>query len=356
MRSSRLTRTTRRTAMPVSDALEHVARSMLRHDSLVITCHVDPDPDCLGSMLALAWGLRRLGKTVAMVSPDPVPEQARFLPGSEDIVVPPAPEAEALVIVDCEPARTGAVRAQLPQFSYVYNIDHHVSNSGESTVHCIDPRAAATGELIFRLLTEHWRLTLEQEPAVNLYAALMSDTGSFRYGNTTATTLSIAARLVEAGAKPDAIAAAVYEQMPWRALQLLKLALNALGRSDDGRIAWVIVTRDMLAQAGAVDDDVAGLVQYPRAVAGVEVALLLRELADGQTRISLRSRGRVDVSVVAGAFGGGGHPGAAGCTINASVSEALQRIVAEVSKWLPPLGPSVVAASPAAGPEGAETP
>lgn len=321
--------------MSGNDPLAALAEAMLRHDSFVITCHVDPDPDCLGSMLALEWGLTRLGKRVTMVSSDPVGDESRFLPGSERIQAPPAPAADALVIVDCEPARIGTVRKQLPQYPHVYNIDHHVTNTGEGTIHYIDPQAGATGEIIFRLLTDYWRLSLDPETASNLYAALMSDTGSFRFSNTTSATLHIAAQLVAAGAKPDEIAAQAYDYMSWNALQLLKLALNTVERTDDGRVAWIYVTRDMLKEVGAVDDDAAGFVQYPRSIAGVEVALMLRELSDGHTRVSLRSRGTVDVSVVASVFGGGGHPGASGCTVNAPIPDALNQILAEIAKALP---------------------
>lgn len=321
--------------MSTVDPLATIADAMLRHDSFVITCHVDPDPDCLGSMLALEWGLSRLGKRVTMVSPDSVGDEGRFLPGVDRVRQPPAPEADALVVVDCEPARTGSVRKQLSQYAYVYNIDHHVTNTGEGTIHFIDPQAAATGEIIFRLLTDYWQLSPDAIVATNLYAALMTDTGSFRFSNTTAATLHIAAQLVAAGARPDEIAAQAYEYTSWNALQLLKLSLNTVDRSADGRIAWIIVTRDMLQAAGAVDDDAAGFVQYPRSIAGVDVALMLRELSDGQTRISLRSRGAADVSVVASVFGGGGHPGASGCTINAPIPEALDKVIAEVVKVLP---------------------
>lgn len=332
--------------MSAPDRLAQIAQALLRHESFIITCHVDPDPDCLGSMLALGWGLTRLGKSVALVSPDPVSDDLRFLPGSERIQVPPAPTAEALIVVDCEPARTGDVFEQISQYSYVYNIDHHVTNSGEGTVHYIDPQAGATGEIIFRILTDGWQLTLDAEAATNLYAAIMGDTGSFRFSNTTASTLHIGAQLVTAGAKPDEIAAQVYDYMSWNALQLLKLALKTVERSEDGRIAWIVVTQDMLAEAGATEEDAAGFVQYPRSIAGVEVALMLREQPDGQTRVSLRSRGAVDVSVVAGAFGGGGHPGASGCTINANVDDALQQIVAEIANALPPAAPDGDVAEP----------
>lgn len=328
------------------EGLDRIAQSLLRHDSFVVTCHVDPDPDCLGSMLALAWGLTKLGKRVAMVSPDPVVDERRFLPGADRIAPPPAPVADALIIVDCEPSRIGAVRDQLSQFPYVYNIDHHVTNTGEETIHYIDPEAAATGELIYYLLTDHWGLELDSFAATNLYAAIMADTGSFRYANTTSAALHIASRLVAAGAKPDEIASAVYDHVPWEALQLLKLALNTVERNDDGRVAWIVVTRDMLAQTGAEDDHTAGFVQYPRSIAGVEVAFMLRELPDGQTRVSLRSLGAVDVSAVAEVFGGGGHPGAAGCTVNAPVSEALRRVLAEIDKRLPPQQPAQVVARP----------
>lgn len=320
--------------MSTTDRLGALAEAMLRHDSFVIACHVDPDPDCLGSMLALEWGLRRFGKRVTMVSSDPVGDEARFLPGAERIQAPPAPVADALIVVDCEPARTGDVRKQLSQYAHVYNIDHHVTNTGEGTIHYIDPQAGATGEIIFRILTDYWRLSLDPDAASNLYAALMSDTGSFRYSNTTASTLHIAAQLVAAGAKPDEIAAKAYDYMSWNALQLLKRALNTVERNEDGRIAWIYVTRAMLEEVGAVDDDAEGFVQYPRSIAGVDVALMLRELVDGQTRVSLRSRGTVDVSRVAGVFGGGGHPGASGCTVNAPVPEALRRIVTEIEQVL----------------------
>lgn len=322
--------------MNQTDRLAQVADAMLRHDTFVLTCHVDPDPDCIGSMLALEWGLGRLGKRVTMVSSDPIKQEARFLPGAERVIEPPAPPADALIVVDCELSRIGKVRKQAGQYEHIYNIDHHVTNDGEGTIHYIDPQAAATGEIVFRILTDCWRLPLDASVATNLYAALMTDTGSFRFSNTTAATLHIAAHLVAAGARPDEIAAQAYEYSTWNSLQLLKQSLNTVDRSADGRIAWIVVDRAMLEATGAVDDDAAGFVQYPRSIIGVDVAFMLRELPDGQTRVSLRSRGTADVSVVASRFGGGGHPGAAGCTINAPIPEALEQVVAEVRTVLPP--------------------
>lgn len=324
--------------MSKTDDLAAVAGALRQHDSYVITGHVDPDPDCIGSMLALAWGLERLGKDVTMVSPDALRPEWLFLPAAGDVQKPPAPAADALVVVDCELDRTGVIAEQAASFAHIYNLDHHATNDGAGTIHYIDPRAAATGEIVYDLLTHHWELELTPDAATNLYAALMTDTGSFRFANTTATTLRIAAALVEAGAKAAEIAREILDVSSWAALQLLRMSLGTLERSADGRIAWISVTRPMLAQAGATDDDAAGLVQYPRQLTGVQVALFARELPDGQSRISLRATGEVNVGTVATTFGGGGHPGAAGCTIDAPVDEALSRVVRAVQRVLPDTG------------------
>lgn len=322
------------TPMSKSDRLAAFAESLRGHDSYVLVGHVNPDPDCLGTMLAVGQGLRRLGKRVTWVSPDPVPEGLQFLPGADAIKIPPAPAADVLLVIDCEPARTGAVSEQLGDFKHVYNLDHHVTNEGKAPFAYVDAEAAATAEIAVELLVDHWGLTLEPDDAFNLYTALVTDTGSFRFRNTTARTLAVAARLVEAGVRPGAVAEAVYESMTWPAFQLLRTALASLERSDDGRVAWITLTRGMLASCGATEDDATGLSQYPRMIAGVDVSFVLRELEDGHTRVSLRSKGAVDVSVIAGRFGGGGHPGASGCTIQMPPSDALPKLRAVVDEVL----------------------
>lgn len=320
--------------MPKRDQLAAFAAALRGFDSYVITGHVNPDPDCLGTMLALGWGLTSLGKQVTLVSPDPVPDSLLFMPGAATIATPPAPTADVLLVVDCELERTGAVAEQRDDFAHVYNVDHHVTNKGTGSNYYVDAEAAATGEIVTSLLIDHWGLTLDSDVAANLYTAIMTDTGSFRYDNTTAATLRIAARLIEAGARPGTIAAAVYEHMSWSAFQLLRSSLNTLSRSADGRIAWMMLTQEMLRQSDATDDDSAGLSQYPRMIAGVDVGLLLRETSEDETRISLRSRGAVDVSAIAARFGGGGHAGAAGCTIAAGADEALKQLLDAASEAL----------------------
>ncbi|HEY8418596.1 MAG TPA: bifunctional oligoribonuclease/PAP phosphatase NrnA [Limnochordales bacterium] len=326
--------------MSPADGLAPVAAALRGHASYVIIGHVDPDLDSLGSVLALAWGLERLGKRVHALSPDPVRPEWRFLPGADRIQVPPPvpTDAEALVVLDCDLGRTGPVAAVAERFAHVYNLDHHVTNVAGGTVRYIDPQAAATGEIIYAVLVEHWGLPLDQAAATCLYAAVMTDTGSFRYSNTRAATLRIAGALVEAGARPDEIASLVYEQASWSSLQLLARALATLERTPEGRIAWITVTRDMLAAVGARYDDADGMVQFPRMVKGVEVAIIFRELPDGGTRVGLRSKGAVDVSRIAAALGGGGHPRAAGCTLALPVAAARERVLAAVQQAMAAAG------------------
>lgn len=310
-----------------STRLTTFAEKLRNHTSYVITGHINPDPDCLGTMLAVGWGLRQLGKQVTLVSSDAVPEGLRFLPGADEIGPAPAPKADALLVVDCEPERTGEIAKQLGDFTYVYNLDHHITNTATGPRAYVDPEAAATGEIALQLLVDEWGLTLDASAAFNLYVALMTDTGGFRFNNTTGATLRAAARLVEAGVQPGEAAETVYENMSWPAFLLLRSVLQSLTRSKDGRIAWITVTQHMLATCGATEDDSAGLAQYPRMIAGVDVSFLMRELEDGTTRVSLRSTGTFDVSVIAGRFGGGGHPGAAGCTIEGPPSTALPQLL-----------------------------
>lgn len=317
--------------MGTNERLAAFGAALRRFDSYVVTGHVNPDPDCLGTMLAIGWGLTRLGKRVTLVSPDPVPEGLTFMPGAKEIRTPPAPKADVLLVVDCEPARTGEIGEYLDRFDHVFNLDHHVSNTATGPNVYVDADAAAAGEIATELLIDGWGLTLSPEAATNLYTAIMTDTGSFRFDNTSADTLRTAARLVEAGARPGAVSEAIYESMTWTGFEVLRDGLATLTRSADGRIAWIVLTEEMVRAGGESES---GLSQYPRMIAGVEIGLLLRPLPEGGTRVSLRSKGNVDVSEVAARFGGGGHVGAAGCTVDAPPNEALTQVVAAAEEAL----------------------
>jgi phosphoesterase RecJ-like protein len=213
------------------------------------------------------------------------------------------------------------------------NIDHHVTNPGTAAVQLLDPKAAATGEIIYDLLQE---LQLEPDTAVAtlLYAAIMSDTGSFRFSNTNARVLEIAAYLVRSGASPPLVARELYEKHTWGYMKALQSVLQTLNRSEDGRVAWLSVTADTLARHGVRQDESEGLVQYPRMIEGVEVAVVFREIGSEEVRVGFRSKGCFDVSRVAREFGGGGHPRASGCTLHRPLERVRGCVLTRISELL----------------------
>jgi phosphoesterase RecJ-like protein len=308
----------------------------------LLTCHLRPDGDALGSMLGLAAILRELGKEVVMFNPDPLPEYLRFLPRSSEVLraVPVGEKFDATFVTDT--ASRALLPAVLPPLEVSgpwVMIDHHAAHDDFGDVIVREPDAVATGEVVLRLMTELGLHRVPPEAAVPLYTSIVTDTGGFRYQGTTPTTMRLAADLVEAGADPWTVAYNVFEGWVPARMKLLGLVLETLETSHEGRIASLVVTRAMMASTGADDDMVEGLVNYARMLRGVEVASLFWEWrpgADGtpSTKISLRSRGNVDVSRVAVAFGGGGHRSAAGATVLGTVDEVRARVVAEAARQL----------------------
>ncbi|HET7559941.1 MAG TPA: bifunctional oligoribonuclease/PAP phosphatase NrnA [Limnochordia bacterium] len=308
-----------------------VLAALRPHQRFLIACHVDPDPDAVGSILAVHWLLAKLGKTSVPASPD-APPHWPTLPGFAHIATPEAAEAagpyDALVVVDCEPSRTGRLAAWAERLP-VINIDHHVTNPGTVGTAWISPAAAATGEMLFHLI-DAAGVGVDADVATLLYAAIMGDTGSFRYSNSTPAVFDVASKLVAAGAKPDRIADQILDTRPRTYLRLLALVLQTFAESEDGRITWLTVTPDLIARSGASPDDASGMVHFARALSGVEVAMLYRQTGEREVKVSFRARGEIDVSAIAKSFGGGGHPKAAGCTIEASLDEAHARVLARV--------------------------
>lgn len=315
------------------NAYRRIVEALSSGDRFLIACHVDPDPDCIGSLLALDWLLERLGKRSQPLSHDGILPQWRFLPRIERIASPREPAAwseetwDALVVVDCEVSRTGSAAAWADRVERVINIDHHVTNPGTGHINLVVPDAAATGAVVYRLIREAGA-ELDADVATLLYAAIMSDTGSFRFSNTTAETFEIAADLVRHGAQPDVISREIYETRSWEYVRLLGRVLETLQRSPDGSVAWIVLSQEMIREEGARQDESEGFIQYPRMVDGVEVALFFRETESGAVRVGFRSKERVDVSRLAQEFGGGGHPRAAGCTVEGPLEDAVARVVA----------------------------
>ena len=307
-----------------------VIRALSAGSSLVLPLHFDPDGDSVGASIALAHALASKGKRTCVVSRDPVPEMFGFLPGAREVVPLAAfhDEFDTLVLVDqSDPERSGC---SSPDFlgKTVVNIDHHLSNAGFGHAHYVDKRSAASCEMIYRILRD-MGATLTQELATLLYTGILTDTGSFRYDNTTSACLRVASALVKAGARPAELARRIYETRTLANLRLVGQALARLNISDCGTVCWTVLTQDMLAVTMAHDDEGEGIVSYTRMVRGVEVGLIFKETEEGRTKVGLRSKDSVDVSSIASRHGGGGHARAAGFTFDGPLDEAIAAIVDE---------------------------
>ncbi len=298
----------------------------------------------MGSSLALALGLKKLGKYVYVLNRDPVPDSLKFLPSS-NLSKPKVPlrKFDVLVIVDCNtmertgfsiPCGSDRGGKKLSARNTVI-IDHHVLSDHivQSELHAslsgsfINPDVSAAGELIYELLVA-LNVPIDKEIAINLYTAILVDTGGFRYSNTTPESLKIASLLVEAGAEPWSITKEIYEKIHLNALRLLALAFSTLEKKD--RIAWITVTKDMLKKTCTTIEDTENFVTYPRKIKGIEVAIFFRENGDKSYKISLRSKGRVNVARIAERFGGGGHVAAAGCSLKGTLKDVKGKVLKAV--------------------------
>ena len=310
-----------------------------QNKSFLIVGHINPEADSIGASVALALGLKKLGKKdICVLSRDPVPETLRFLPSSEIIrQKPPAREFDVVFLVDCnEVKRTGFEGFRAKKTAV---IDHHVlpANAATSAFYkslsagMIDPDAAAAGLLVYRVLTA-LKVPLDKNIATNLYAAILTDTGGFRYSNASSEALKTAANLVEAGAKPWDISKEVYESIPYKSMKLLGLSLATLDRKDG--IAWINATKHMFEKTGTTAEDSEDFVDFPRKVKDTEVAVFFREDGNNTYKLSLRSKGRVNVQKIARGFGGGGHVAAAGCKIKGTFKEVQDRVFTAIRKTI----------------------
>lgn len=315
----------------------HAAHLLHTAESFLIVPHLHPDGDALGSALGLYHALKQMGKgNVIVVSHDPVPEIYRFLPDWEQILLehPQQRTYDVAIVVDqSQLNRAGRHEALARAARQMLQIDHHVVMEPFADVALVDTSAAATAELVYRLL-RFTRLPITPETATCLLTGIVTDTFSFKFPNTTPRTLRIAAALQQAGADLSFINEQVFETRSFSAVKLLGLALATLQRTEDGKIAWVAIPRSAFEAAHAHEEETEGIVNFVRSVRGVKVAMMLRESPNRKVRVSLRSRGAVNVALLAQQFGGGGHENAAGCTLETSLPEAERILVEEAKRWM----------------------
>jgi phosphoesterase RecJ-like protein len=297
----------------------------------LVSAHARPDGDAIGSMLAMGSILQQMGKEATLVSCDGLPLIYHCLPCSRTILRQSeiVGDYDTVILLECD----GVARSRLRGLEgrKLINIDHHISGQKFGDVNWIEPEACAVAELVYELALEA-RVVVTPEMATCLYAAVLTDTGSFCYDGTDSHTFELAASLVRHGARPAVIAEQVYFSNPTSKMMLLGAALNNLRR--DGKLAWLSVTQDDMLRARAAEEDCEGVVNYAIGIAGVETAVFLRELKDRRVRLSLRSKGRVDVARLAEEFGGGGHAHAAGCTLEGPMYMATNVVLERLRAML----------------------
>jgi bifunctional oligoribonuclease and PAP phosphatase NrnA len=306
--------------------LSQVVDLIEKKDRFAITSHIRPDGDSLGSSLGLYWLLRALDKDVEVVMRDPAPHAYQQLPGAGTIRVTPAIDQayDAVFVIECSDIDRPNLIDLEKQF--VVNIDHHSTTELFGTINWIDSTASAVGEMIYNL-SKATGIRVTKEIAECLYTALLTDTGSFHYSNTTERTFKIASELVRTGVKPARTAEAIFGSYKWPKIQLLSQVLATAKRDETGSVAWMRQTLAMQEETNASEDDADGFVNYPLAVGEVVAAALFKECSPGVYRTSLRSKGDVNVARIAEQFGGGGHRNAAGCTLAGSWDEVEQKVL-----------------------------
>ncbi len=315
------------------DHIDNICEILTGKDKFLITSHVNPEGDAIGSEMALALALRKLGKSVYVVNQDPIPYFLEFLPGVESVIYEdPGIDFDAGIILDCStPGRTGRVSQVIARCPRVICIDHHFTNGGYGELHYCDAEASSTGELIFKVL-EKMKIDIDPDIATALWVAISTDTGSFRYSNVTGDSLSTAAELVESGADPGWISEQLYEMEPRGRITLLSRALSTLEVVDGGRIASITIYQKDLDDVGGRNDFLDGFINYPRSIRGVSVAVSFREEGNGTYKVSLRAKGDADVAAVASSFGGGGHIKAAGFSMRGRLKNVKKKVYERITQ------------------------
>src|SRR3954470_4644211 len=293
----------------------------------VLSSHSRPDGDSIGSQLAMLYALRALGKEATAINVDPAPPPLMAFPGVPDIRIAPeaAGDFDAAIIMECgDLARTGV--SGLDRF-FVVNIDHHPGNTGYGQINWFDASAAACGEMVFDVV-KALGVPLSVEIATHVYLAILTDTGSFHYSGISPRTFDICKACLEAGVDPVLVARNVYDSNNMGRLKLFGAVLGAMQIDQTGRIAIVYVDHEMARAAGGTYEATEGLVNLPLTVKEIEAVVFFKQEKGDQYRVSLRSKGDVDIGMIAKEYGGGGHKNASGCTIAGPIEE-LQRTLVE---------------------------
>jgi phosphoesterase RecJ-like protein len=313
-----------------------IARELENNERFLVATHVNPDGDAIGSLGALALVLEGMGKQVVAYCQDEVPGFLRFLPYSDRIVreISGPDRFEVAVVLDCgELDRIGSAAEVLQHVRKIIHIDHHSSGDDFGQLNLVRPECSSTAEILYEIF-HAIPVSLTPEAAENIYTAILTDTGSFRFANTTARALAIAAEMISLGVVPEKVAGEVYDSMSPARIQLLARSLDTLTLRSSGRVAAMRVSRQMLEETGTSFIDTDGFVNYPRAISTAEIAVFFREMDSDEVNVSLRSRGGLNVAEFARIYGGGGHHNAAAFRLIGSLSEVVEKVLTAAEEFI----------------------
>jgi phosphoesterase RecJ-like protein len=320
-----------------ADVVGSICQAIVRRQRFLLTSHARPDGDSIGSQLAMAYALEALGKQVRLVNADAAPDHYREFPGVDRIEIAgsSAAEADALIVMECSDlARTGVAGLD---HHFIINIDHHAGNRMYGALNWFDESAAACGEMVFDLIRA-LGVPLSREIATHIYLAILTDTGSFHHSNITPRTFDICRQTVEAGVNPAAMARRVFDSNSFGKLKLIGALLDAMELVDSGRLAVLYMDDRMLEACGCTHNDTEGVINLPLTAREIQAVVFFKAGANGDVRVSMRSKYDVDVRSVATQYGGGGHKNAAGFTVSGTLTEVrpliIERIVGAIGEGL----------------------
>ncbi|PQP35381.1 hypothetical protein C6A37_02765 [Desulfobacteraceae bacterium SEEP-SAG9] len=323
--------------------MNRIIRHLKNSNHLLLATHTNPDGDAIGSLIAMGLSLEVLNKRITLYNESPLPAVYRFLPSVDRVVgrLKTANRYDTAIILDCgELERIGQAVSRVRQIPTIINIDHHITNTSFGDYQLIETTASSTAEILYRLIKK-MAIPLNRDIATLIYTGILTDTGSFRFSNTNQAAFTICEEMIRLGVNPYDIAKHVYGTYSLGRIKLLNLALDSIEISKNGKLSMMTLTRKMFAETGTQAEDVDGMINYARRIEDVKVAVLIQQGPNGKEKsanpnlfhVSLRSDGTVDVAEIASAFNGGGHPSAAGFSIEAALSD-LKLNMLDLSKKL----------------------
>jgi len=307
------------------------------NNTFLITMHINMEGDAVGSALAFRRLVEKLGKRAVVINDDPVPQVYSFLPGTSGILISqrrPSGKFDCFTALDCSDLkRCGKAAEATSAARSILNIDHHISNVNFGSVNWVDPVSSSASEMVYRLYKK-MNVPFDNESALLLYAGMMTDTGSFRYTNTSPETHRAAAELMPYGINPADVYRRIYEASSYADMQALTRILGKMRKDVSGKLIWFEVGKDVMPRRKMEMDLTEQILSYARSIKEAEVVVLFREnfSGKGEVRVNFRSRGKIDVNIIAGMFGGGGHATASGCTVSGGLKKVVKKVLSAVKE------------------------